>query len=92
MAHTNCPACGQDIESTQHFVLDCPKYAHERWALLAGKNQKNKEYANLLGKEENAIPLTRYIQATGRFRTDKTLGGGGEGGPSGIGRRALGER
>ena len=92
MAHSNCPACGQEVESTQHFVLDCPKYAHERWALFAGKNQKNKEFANLIGKEENALSLTTYIQATGRFRADRTLDGGREGGPRVRGRGTLGGR
>ena len=60
--------------------------------ILAGKNHKDKEYANILGKEENATPLTAYIRATGRFRMDRTLEGEGEGGPSGIGRRVIGER
>ena len=92
MAHPNCPACGQEIESTQHFVLDCPKYAYERWTLLAGKSQKNREFANLIGQEDNALSLTAYIQATGRFRADRTMGERGVGGPSGSGREALGGR
>ena len=92
MEHPNCPVCGQELESTQHFMLDCPKYTHKRWALLNGKSQKNKEYVNLIGNKENAISLTAYIQATGRFRTDRTLGGGGEGGPNRSRQGALGGR
>ena len=29
-----CPACGGARETPEHFILRCPKYAHERWALL----------------------------------------------------------
>ncbi len=31
---TQCPACGHQSETPQHFLLDCPAYAHERWSLL----------------------------------------------------------
>ena len=81
MAHPNCPACGQEIESTQHFVLDCPKYAYERWTLLAGKNQKNRDFANLIGQEDNALSLTAYIQAMGRFRATGQRASGEKGDP-----------
>ncbi|KAF8259347.1 hypothetical protein EI94DRAFT_1616291, partial [Lactarius quietus] len=64
---TSCPACGHSKETTQHFLLDCLAYAHERWPLIAGKSQMNKEYAKLLGDSKNAIPLITFIQATGRF-------------------------
>lgn len=31
---TRCPACGADCETPEHFLLQCPKYDHKRWALL----------------------------------------------------------
>jgi len=30
---TRCPACRADNKSIEHFLLICPGYAHERWAL-----------------------------------------------------------
>jgi hypothetical protein len=71
------PACGHYKEITQHFLLDCPTYAHERWPLLAGESQRNQEYAKLLEDTKNAIPLIDYIQATGRFKQDAATNGGG---------------
>ena len=29
----NCPACGEEEENIAHFLLRCPNYAFERWAL-----------------------------------------------------------
>src|SRR5205807_6115141 len=29
----NCPACSHKKEMTAHFLLQCVKYDHERWAL-----------------------------------------------------------
>lgn len=61
------PACSHHNESTQHFILDCPKYAYERWPLIAGKSMKNREYGKLLGNSQNAKPIINFIMATGRF-------------------------
>ena len=63
----NCPACGHHNESTQHFLLDCPVYAHERWPLISGKSEKNKEYGQLIGRPKNAQDIVKYILATGRL-------------------------
>jgi ribonuclease HI len=32
--NARCPACGHVKEDVQHFLLNCPAYSHERWALL----------------------------------------------------------
>ena len=64
----HCPACGHPNETPQHFLLDCPAYAHERWPLITGKSQKKKEFAHLVGKAKNAVLIITFIQATGRFR------------------------
>lgn len=66
----SCPACRHHKETTQHFLLDCPIYAHERWPLIAQKSPENREYANLIREGKNAILITDYIQAMGRFRQD----------------------
>ena len=75
--NTGCPACGHSKETPQHLVLDCPAYAHERWPLIKGKSQKNKEFAALIGKPKNAIDLINFIQATGRLAGDGTWKAGG---------------
>ena len=66
----NCPACGEDDENTTHFLLRCPSYAHERWALAqqARKHRKSMTVEALLGEPELAIPLANYIQSTGRLQ------------------------
>ncbi len=29
-----CPACREDKENTEHFLLRCPSYVHERWTFI----------------------------------------------------------
>jgi len=67
----SCPACGEGDESITHFLLTCPSYAHERWALAqqARKRRKSMTVEVLLGEPELAIPLANYIESTGRFRS-----------------------
>ena len=64
-----CPACGADEETIIHFLLFCPSYAHERWALArqAKKNKKALSMDALLGDPSMVIPLANYIIATHRF-------------------------
>ena len=64
-----CPACGADEETIRHFLIQCPSYAHERWALAkqASKQRKQVTMEALLGTPELAIPLANYIDATKRF-------------------------
>ena len=59
----NCPACGVDIESISHFLLNCPMYTHERWALAhqVRRMQKNMTMTTLLGELELAALLAKYI-------------------------------
>ena len=77
----SCPACGRHNESPQHFILDCPTYAHERWPLIARKNREEKKYANNLGKPKNAVKSIDFIQATGRLTYTPPIREGGETGP-----------
>ena len=64
-----CPACGADEETITHFLLLCPSYAHERWALArqVKKNKKRMSLDALLGDPSLIIPLANYINATHRF-------------------------
>ena len=66
----NCPACGADVESIAHYLLNCPMYAYERWALArqVKKMRKSMTVETLLGEPELAVPLAKYIDSTGRFK------------------------
>ena len=65
-----CPACGEDDETIQHFLLSCPSYGYERWALnqQARKLRKQLSLETLLGDLNMIIPLANYIDATQRFK------------------------
>jgi ribonuclease HI len=61
-----CPACGHPNETPEHFLMHCPAYAHERWALE--KTLKCKpDLKTTLGKHEATIALHHFIKATHRF-------------------------
>jgi ribonuclease HI len=77
---SKCPACGHHSKTPQHFILDCPTYAHERWALIARKGREGKKYANIIGKPKNAITLINFIHATGRLKYTPPVRGGAEAG------------
>jgi hypothetical protein len=55
------PACGAGSETVRHFLLECPGYAHERWAL-----EKALMLENLLGDEEVIVPITN-LSVSHRF-------------------------
>jgi len=64
-----CPACGADDESIGHFLLTCPGYAHERWALARQVKKIGKPLSvkSLLGEPSLVTLLANYINATHRF-------------------------
>jgi hypothetical protein len=64
-----CPACGKEEEMIEHYLLECPSHAHERWALnrQARKLRKQLTMRTLLGEKEMVIPLAKYIEAMNRF-------------------------
>jgi hypothetical protein len=50
----------------KHYLLNCPAYTHEQWALE--KSIKHKlDLKVLLGDGEAPITLNNYIKATHRF-------------------------
>jgi len=65
-----CPACRADEENITHYLLNCPSYVHERWALTqhARKERKAISVKILLRDPKFILPLAGYIQATGRFK------------------------
>ena len=65
-----CPACGEEVETVEHFLLRCKSYAHERWALTqhASKLHKPMTMQTLLRHPEMAIKLANYIKATSWFK------------------------
>jgi len=65
-----CLACGEDVETAEHFLLNCKNYAHKRWALAqcASKLRKPMTMQTVLGQPELALPLAKFIKATNRFK------------------------
>jgi len=68
---SRCPACNNPKEDPAHFLLACPAYAHERWALSRSlrKLKKALTLKSLLGDPTCAAPLAKFIKATHRFDT-----------------------
>jgi len=64
-----CPACGAEDETIEHYLLACPSYAHERWALMrqARKLRKQLSLETLLEDHNMVASLANYIDATQRF-------------------------
>jgi hypothetical protein len=65
-----CLAYGNKSETVEHLLLWCPNYAYKRWEMdwQAKKCCKPLTLEMLLGCPEMAIPLAKYIKATGRFQ------------------------
>ena len=67
-----CPACGHPKETIKHFLLHCPKYAHERWPLLRNSKGGTPKLSRLLSSPKLLLPLASYIESTGRFTQEQT--------------------
>ena len=65
--NARCPACGEGKETAEHFILRCPNYAYERWALLKHIHDGTPKLEDVLSNPKIIIPLTNYIDATKRF-------------------------
>ena len=63
-----CPACGDIKESAEHFILRCPKYAHERWPLLRQAKDATPKLEVILSDPDLIRPLINFINATERFK------------------------
>ena len=62
-----CPACGEARETAEHFILRCPNYAYERWALHKHTRSNAPSLEDILSDPKLTIPLINYIEATSRF-------------------------
>jgi ribonuclease HI len=69
-----CPACGAPKETPQHFLLECPAYAHERWKIRPKKGDMETKFAELLANEKKIVALAHYMKATRRFELDEQEG------------------
>ena len=67
----HCPACGHPKETAEHFLLQCPKYAHKRWPMLTQARGTTPKLNRILTSQKLLIPLVNYIEATGRFELDR---------------------
>jgi hypothetical protein len=63
-----CPACGHPTETVEHYLLQCPKYAHERWSLLRRAGGTPPKLTRLLASEKLMVPLINFIEASERFK------------------------
>jgi hypothetical protein len=61
-----CPACPEQEETVEHFLLKCPGCAHERW-VLESKLKGDLTLTTILSGEKAIILLANYIEATHRF-------------------------
>ena len=67
-----CPACGHPKETPKHYLLHCPKYAHERWPILNATGGRPPKLEKLLTSPKLLLPLANYIEATERFKLEQT--------------------
>lgn len=68
-----CPACSHPKETVEHFLLYCPKYAHERWPILNQNQGSAPKPIKILTSDKLLLPLANYLDATGRFHTTITI-------------------
>ena len=61
-----CPACGTQNETLQHFIMDCPAYKYERWKLRPKKGKPELKYEDLLSNKEKTV-----LKCAAFTRTDR---------------------
>lgn len=62
-----CPACGYPKETVEHFLIHCPKYAHERWPLRNRFRGGLPKLSKMLTNPKLLMPIVNFIEATQRF-------------------------
>ena len=55
-----CPVCGAHKETLQHFLLECPVYAYERWKLRLRKGEIETKFAEILTSGKESLMLAHY--------------------------------
>jgi hypothetical protein len=59
----HCPACSEHNRTVEHYLLQCPSCAHERWTLKRDIDDEL-SLASLLANEKAVLHLANYIDAT----------------------------
>ena len=62
--------CGEAEETVEHFLLQCPVYAHERW-LLEKAIEEKPDLKILLGNPKYTLALKNYLEATSRMEHNR---------------------
>ena len=70
--HARCPACRDQVKTVEHFLIHCPKYAHERWPLLQKLKRTVPSTIEILSNKSTILLLINFIEATERFRIQPT--------------------
>ena len=65
-----CPACLQDPESVQHFMLHCTAHQEARQKLQHNTGGRDVNLPKLFTTAKSLPALFRFIAETGRFRND----------------------
>ena len=68
VGNPHCPACGHPSEMVEHFLLQCPKYAHERWSLLRQAGTAHPKLTKILSSKKLLPSVVHYVEATERFK------------------------
>jgi hypothetical protein len=53
----------------EHFLLQCPKYAHERWSLLRRIGGASPKLIKVLSNKKCLMVLINYVDATEQFKS-----------------------
>ena len=63
-----CPACGHPEETVEHYLIQCPKYAHKRWPLRNRFRGGIPKLSKLLTNPKLLVPIANFTEATQRFK------------------------
>lgn len=74
----NCSAYGHPKEDVRHFLMDCPSYTNEKWALYRHSKMRNLSLKFLLNKKKLIVPVAKPLADLNR------KGQKGPGGPGGV--------
>jgi hypothetical protein len=65
-----CPHCGYEKETVEHFLLECPHYWAQRVDLRHRVGARKMTLAGLLGDKRAVDATLEYVEATGRLKED----------------------
>ena len=52
----------------EHYLLQCPKYDHKRWALLRQVKDSDPKIKHILSNPKTILSVVNYIHATEQFK------------------------